>query len=191
MSLILGILDSGAAAVAVATFDSIQTVTVGSGGSASISFTSIPSTYSHLQIRGIARTNRTAYFLDYGKLTFNSDSSSVYTTHHLQGDGASAAAYGEANAAFTNILRFAADGSPTPSDTFGTFIVDILDYKNTNKNKTIRNLGGCDTNGAGELGLYSGVWRNTAAISTITIAPGGGTLFKQYTQFSLYGIKGS
>jgi hypothetical protein len=191
MSLILGILDSGGAAAVVGTYDSISTVTVGSGGSASISFTSIPSTYTHLQIRGIARTDRTAYFLDFGKITFNSDSSSVYTTHQLQGDGSAASNYAEINTAYGIMNRFAAVASPTPANTFGAAIIDILDYTNTNKFKTIRNLGGCDTNGAGEVGLYSSLWRNTAAISTITIAPGGGTQFNQYSQFALYGIKGA
>jgi hypothetical protein len=189
LNTILGSFSSGAAPIG--TYDSIATVTVGAGGSASISFTSIPSTYSHLQIRGIARTDRTAYFLDYGKVTFNSDSSSVYTTHHLQGDGSSASTYADTNIAFTWIMRFAAVASPTPSNTFGAFVVDILDYKDTNKFKTIRNLGGADTNGAGEGGIYSGLWRSTSAISSITIAVGGGTQFNQYSQFALYGIKGA
>ncbi len=158
MSLILGILDSGGVAASTNSYESIATVTVGAGGSASISFTSIPSTYTHLQIRGIARTDRTAYFLDYGKVTFNSDSSSVYTTHHLQGDGSTTSTYADSNIAFTWMMRFAAVASPTPSNTFGAFVVDILDYKDTNKFKTIRNLGGADANGAGELGLYSGLW---------------------------------
>ncbi len=169
----------------------IAVVTVGSAGASTITFSSIPATYTHLQIRGIARTDRTAYFLDYGKVTFNSDTSSVYTTHHLQGDGSSVSVYADTNTAFAWILRFAAVASPTPSNTFGAFVVDILDYKDTNKFKTIRNLGGADTNGAGELGLYSGLWRSTSAISSISITPGGGTQFNQYTQFALYGIKGA
>lgn len=169
----------------------ISTITVGSAGASSITFSSIPSTYTHLQIRGIARTNRSAYFLDFGKLTFNSDSSSVYTTHQFYADGSSTYAYADVNIAYAVINRFTADASPTPANVFGACIVDILDYKDTNKFKTIRNLGGADTNGAGEVGLYSGLWRSTSAISSITIAPGGGTLFNQYSSFALYGIKGA
>jgi hypothetical protein len=191
VSPILGIIASQNYPRVTNSYESIATVTVGSGGAANVEFTSIPATYTHLQIRGIARTDRTAYFLDYGKVTFNSDTSSVYTTHHLYGDGSGAFTFADTNTAFTWIMRFAAVASPTPSNTFGAFVVDILDYKDTNKFKTIRNLGGADTNGAGELGLFSGLWRNTAAISTITIAPGGGTQFNQYTQFALYGIKGA
>ena len=190
LNTVFGSLSSGVVA-ATSSYESIATVTVGSGGSASVSFTSIPATYTHLQIRGIARTDRSAYFLDFGKLTFNSDSSSVYTTHQFQGDGASATAYADINLAYAIINRFTAVASPTPSNTFGACIVDILDYKDTNKYKTIRNLGGADTNGAGEGGLYSSLWRSTSAISTITIAPGGGTQFNQYSQFALYGIKGA
>ena len=182
---------AGNPAVQFSSYESIATVTVGSGGAADVEFTSIPSTYTHLQIRGIARTDRTAYFLDFGKMNFNSDTGSNYTTHHLYGDGSGAFTFADVNIAYTSILRFTGVASPTPSDTFGAFVVDILDYKDTNKFKTIRNLGGADTNGAGELGLFSGLWRSTSAITSITIAPGGGTQFNEYTQFALYGIKGA
>ena len=189
LNTIFGSLSSGVAA-STSSYESISTVTVGSGGSASISFTSIPATYTHLQIRAIARTDRSAYFLDFGKITFNSDSGANYTTHQLYGDGSSAIAYSATAQNYGSILRFTAVASPTPSNTFGAAIVDILDYANTNKYKTIRNLGGADTNGAGELGLYSGLWLNTSAISSINIAPVG-TQFNQYSQFALYGIKGA
>jgi len=53
-------------------------VQVGSGGSATISFTSIPSTYKHLQIRGIARNTSGSGF-NKMNIRFNSDSGSVYT----------------------------------------------------------------------------------------------------------------
>ena len=69
---------------------------------------------------------------------------------------------------------------------FGTFIVDILDYANTNKYKTMRALDGFDANGSGYAVLWSGNWRSTSAVSTITIT--GGT-FAQYSSFALYGIK--
>jgi len=66
-------------------------------------------------------------------------------------------------------------------------VTDILDYASTNKNKTVRTLGGFDANGSGYVNLTSNLWSNTAAINTITINAVG--TFNQYSQFSLYGIK--
>jgi len=189
-NLILGILDSsGAAAGAANYYESIATVTVGSGGSSSITFSSIPSTYTHLQIRGIGRTDDTAAGFDYAELRFNSDSGSNYAVHALYGDGASAAAFGFASQSENWIQRLASNviGS---SSIFGTFVVDILDYVNTNKYKTTRILGGVDANGSGRVYLTSGLWQNTNAISSLVITPGAGTNFLQYSSFALYGIKG-
>ena len=70
-------------------FISLQTVNVGSGGVGSITFTSIPTTYTHLQIRGIVQTNRATYGIDEGYLTFNGDSGSNYAYHYMYGDGSS------------------------------------------------------------------------------------------------------
>ena len=82
-------------------------------------------------------------------------------------------------------------GSVAPSTTsmIAANIIDLLDYSNTNKYKTLRVLAGYDTNGAGVVLLGSGLWMNTNAISSIAITPYSGT-FTQYTQFALYGIKG-
>lgn len=169
--------------------ETIASTLVGAGGSSTIVFNNIPQGYKHLQIRCLARTDR-GYYLDYAKVTFNSDTGANYTTHHLFGDGATAYGYGATAFNATQILRFAGTASPSISNAFGAAVVDILDYANTNKNTTIKNLGGIDFNGSGELGLYSGLWNNTSAINNINIAVGGGTLFSQYSRFSLYGIKG-
>jgi hypothetical protein len=181
----LGIFASANTTVAVGDFQSIATVTVGSGGSSSISFTSIPSTYTHLQVRGIARTNRATNF-DYFKITANSETSG-YSNHDLYGDGASAGVYGAGNQ-----LRFEPSLIPGANQTasaFNGFVMDILDYANTNKYKTFRFFGGTDTNGAGRVGLHSSYFAYTSAISSITINPGEGSAFSQYSHFALYGIK--
>jgi hypothetical protein len=70
---------------------------------------------------------------------------------------------------------------------FGALVIDILDYTNTNKNTTIRSLGGYDANGSGYLQLESMLWNNTAAINQIVLGTGG---WAQYSSFALYGIKG-
>ena len=191
MSPILGIYASQITGkLSTTDYESISTVTVGSGGSASVSFTSIPSTYSHLQIRILGRTNRTSYSTDYIKLVANSDTGSNYSNHQLIGDGSSASAAASTSQTGAFIQRF--PGNAIAANIFGVAVVDILDYANTNKYKTVRNLGGFnDNNGTGpeEIGLYSSLWMNTSAISNITLSSGGGTLLSQNSSFALYGIK--
>lgn len=172
-------------------FQSIATSTVGSGGSASITFSSIPSTYKHLQIRILGRTNRTSYSSDYIKLVANSDTGANYANHQLVGTGSSASAAATTGNTSAFIQRFS--GNAIAANTFGVGVIDILDYANSSKNKTIRNLGGLEENnvaGVGEVGLYSSLWLNTSAISSITLSSGGGTLLSEYSSFALYGIKG-
>ena len=69
-------------------------------------------------------------------------------------------------------------------------IVDVLEYANTNINKTIRCLEGFDSNGGGEIILFSGNWRNTSAVTSITIFESAGASFTANSQFALYGIRG-
>ncbi len=185
---IVSILDSGVAASTTA-YESIATVTVGSGGSSAITFSSIPSTYQHLQVRMLFRDTR-AVVGDYASLQFNSDTGSNYALHLLSGSGASAAAGGYSSQTSIDISRVA--GSSATASVFGAAILDILDYANTNKYTTTRSLGGVDNNGSGEIVLNSGLWMNTAAVSTITIkAQAGSANFSQYSSFALYGIKGA
>lgn len=169
-------------------YDSIATVTVGAGGSSSISFTSIPSTYQHLQIRYIARVNVN----DTGEnvwLRFNGDTGSNYSYHYLAGDGSSASAAGSGG--LTRILAGRTAGNNTTANTFGVSVIDILDYASGNKNKTVRTLTGLDTNGGGVINLQSGGWFNTSAVTSINLAETSGNSFVQYSSFALYGIKGA
>jgi hypothetical protein len=189
LNTILGSFSSGVAA-STSSYESIATVTVGSGGSASASFTSIPSTYTHLQIRAIGRTNRAAPATnDPFKIVFNSDTGSNYSVHYLQGDGSSASAFADVNNGF--IAAYVATATSATASVFGTIVVDILDYTNTNKYKTTRSLGGFDNNGSGIVALVSGSWRNTNAITSITISQQVGSSWNQYSSFALYGIKGA
>ena len=167
-------------------YESIATVTVGSGGSSTITFSSIPSTYKHLQIRLIGRDNRGIY-VDYFKMRFNSDSGNNYAVHAIYGDGASALATATTSNASIDINRIAA--STATANGFGAGIIDILDYTNTNKYKTTKALAGYDDNGQGQIWFQSGLWQNTAAITQIDLLPGVGTSFSQYSTFALYGVK--
>jgi hypothetical protein len=185
---ILGIIASANFRVPTS-YESIATVTVGSGGSASVSFTSIPSTYTHLQIRGISKTDRANRFGDTFNVRFNSDTGSNYAWHELYGNGASATAGGGTTASFMRLGRTSAVDAAI-NDIFGAQVIDILDYANTNKYKTTRSLDGDDLNGEGFVGIWSGLWQSTSAVTSITLIPNLGTNWVQYTQFALYGIKG-
>ena len=182
-----GLFSTGTAA-STNSYESIATVTVGAGGSSSISFSSIPSTYKHLQVRLIGKVTTSGTSDTYAKLSFNSDTTYTnYNGHDLYGDGASVASGYDYSAAYTGLVlqRFPNAGV---TSTFGTAVIDILDYTNTNKYKVTRGLGGYDKNGAGFLGFYSGLWRNTAAVTDITITPGQDN-WAQYSSFALYGVK--
>ena len=182
LNTVIPIFSTGAGA-AVGDFESIATVTVGSGGSSTIDFTSIPSTYAHLQIRCITRNTSTS---DTFRLRFNSDSGNNYTRHFLYGDGSSALA-----AAGTSTSSGALGIISTSNDTasiFSGFVIDILDYTNTNKYTTFRSIGGFDGNGSGKIGLFSSVWMNTNAVTSISIFSDSNNQ-AQYSHFALYGIK--
>ena len=181
MSLILGILaQSAGAAGAANSYESIATVSVGSGGTSTITFSSIPATYEHLQLRVLYQLSSANWI----NFSFNSDTTDAnYRTHDLRGDGSTASASSPGNQRLLLLQNVA-----TASNTFGVGVVDILDYKNTNKYKTVRSLYGYDANGSGNIDLTSNLWMNTNAINTITIT--ASPTIQQYTHFALYGIKG-
>ena len=167
--------------------DALATVTVPSGGAASITFSNIPTEYKHLQIRVIARGNNSNTY-DSFSLRFNGDSASNYTFHTLYGEGAGTAVATGVNP-YSAIRGTEIAGNTASASIFGVAVADILDYANTSKYKTGRVLGGDDRNGSGVVGMTSGVWMNTSAISSIVIAPIFGSSFLQYSQFALYGVK--
>ena len=184
-----GLLGGAGAPASTNSYESIATVSVGVLGSASIDFTSIPSTYKQLQIRAISRTNR-ADTNDFMTLRFNSDSGSNYAYHSLYGNGASAGGNDTGTSTGTP-WSGVTSGATAGASMFGTAVWDVLDYQNTNKYKTTRLLSGTDQNGTtGRIYFMSNLWQNTAAITTVTITPTYGTLFSQYSSFALYGIKG-
>lgn len=165
-----GLADPGA-------FDSIATTTAGAGGLTTLTFSSIPSTYKHLQLRvsGIVAAGVTNLAVQ-----FNGDTASNYWWHQLYGTGAAA---GSNNSGALTSFIYMPPSAAQPS----AMVLDILDYTNTSKYKTMRGIGGVDTNGAGQVSLNSGMWNSTSAITSITLY---GATYAQYSTFALYGIKG-
>ena len=180
---IVGVLDIGTP-VSTNSYESIATA-VGTGSSGVITFSSIPSTYKHLQIRWLAKSSSTA---SYTWINFNGDTGSNYANHYLYGDGASAVSGAETSQVRLNL--YGSITTLTASNVYAVHVVDILDYASTNKNKTLRALGGQDSNGSGTMFLSSGFWTNSStAISSLTITANTGN-FTTASQFALYGIKG-
>ena len=192
LNTVLGSLSSGVAA-ATGSFESIATFTA-AGGETSTTFSSISSSYKHLQLRVLYRDTysggaQTCDLL----LQFNGDTTAAnYTLHYLRGDGSAVAASGSTSNGSIQMTYFGVSDSSTAS-VYGTGIADIIDYANTSKNKTVKGFGGGDNNGVGttsyRLGLSSGVWLSTSAITSIKVMPGI-TAFKAGTSIALYGIKG-
>ena len=168
-------------------YESIATVDVGAGGASTVTFSSIPSTYQHLQIRGIARDSAASSEGNV-RLYFNADTStSNYRFHSLIGNGASTSSQDGGNQL---PLIMTTTGNTATANCFGAGVMDVLDYASTNKNKTTRTLTGWDTNGDGRIMLRSGVWFSTSAVTSITLSTSSGSNLAQYSSFALYGIKG-
>jgi len=171
-------------------FESIATAN-GTGSSATITFSSIPSTYTHLQVRAILRATSGSGGWPTGLNSFaiNGDTTnSNYWNHALVANGATVSA-GSANDRITNFFYY--PGNAALASTHAVYVMDILDYKNTNKLKTLRVLGGGDFNGSGNIYFTSMLWNNTAAINSLsfTVDPTFGVNWGTTTSFALYGIK--
>jgi hypothetical protein len=172
---------------AVGSMEPITSITL-TGTQSTIVFNNIPSTYTHLQIRGFGRTTRASVNSDVIRIRFNSDAASNYSVHSLLGEGGGVVPESFANTSQTYMQTYIIAGDGAGTSTFGTFITDILDYTSTNKNKTIKQLAGIDNNGNGVISLFSGLWYKTPeAVNTITMTAIGN--FVANSSFSLYGIK--
>lgn len=156
-----------------------------SGSQSSITFSSIPSTYKHLQIRMTTRADSggtSSVFY----VRLNSDTGSNYSRHWLRGDGSTVSA--NAGSGETQAWLGYTTSSGDAANIFSPHVMDILDYASTNKNKTIRHLSGAIGSFL-QVGLWSAGWYNTAAVTSVTIFPTSNN-FVSGSRFSLYGIKG-
>jgi len=184
---ILGIIASQDYTRITSSYESIASAT-GTGSSGTITFSSIPATYSHLQIRCTARSS-SVLSTEYIIIRLNNDTTANYIYHGVEGNGTAASAFvstGETAGFGTEVT-----GAGATSNVMGTAIIDISDYASTNKNKTIRHFGGDDTNGGGLIGIRSNLWLNTSAINRIDIISYRAANWTTTSTFALYGIRGS
>lgn len=168
-------------------FDALATVTVPSGGLATVTFANVPTGYKHLQIRALGKSNR-AGGQDQFTMVINGDTTTNYYQHAIEGTGNASAATAFAYARNWVCLGDFADDTYN-SNVFGAAICDILEYSNTNKYKTTRSISGWDSNGNGYVRYESSLWNSTSAITSLTIGVQDGTLIKEFSSFALYGVK--
>jgi hypothetical protein len=172
-------------------FESIATVTA-AGGESSLTFSSIPATFTHLQIRGIGRNNSGNTTADSIRIRMNASSATDYTGHSLTGNGSTASTTGAATGG-TSGMTFASAvaGSGQTASCFGVMIFDLLDYASTTKYKTARVFCGDDTNAGttdNSLNIASSLWIQTTAVSSIVLISASGQWGAGST-YALYGIK--
>ena len=186
LNTLLGTLSSGVAA-STSSYESISTTTLAST-TATVTISSIPSTYQHLQLRLITRSSRAADTDDLNMIV-NGITTASYSNHKLYGDGAAVTAAGVSSVTIMEQIGKMTGDSST-ADTFAATIIDIHDYASTTKNKTIRAFNGIDQNTTtGYVFLTSGLFQSTNAITNLTFSCQVGS-FVAGSTFALYGIKG-
>jgi hypothetical protein len=148
-----------------ATYEPIATT---SGTDATISFTSIPSTYTDLRLVIVTTKNPNVYI--------NDDFGSTYSNTWLEGSGSSAiSARSTGDSSWRPYNYVVQSGSNR-----NMIIMDIFSYAGST-NKTALTEFSNDANGSGYVTRYVSLWRSTAAINKLTVT-------NIYTA-TLYGIK--
>ena len=178
----------GAAGGVASAYDLLETTLI-SSDTASVTFSSLGSysSYKHLQVRFTARSSTTTSGTI--GMRINSDSGSNYTLHYLSGSNSSVTNFaGTSQTELRGGLIIPSDGV---TNNFAPSVVDLLEFGNTSKKKTVRCFYGLH-DGAGAsnvIEVSSGLWSSASAITSLTFTPPAGN-FVSGSRFSLYGIKG-
>jgi len=165
------------------TFIKIASVTVGSGGAATISLTGIPSTYTDLVLKVSARTDTTGS--GNGFLMYLNGSTSSYTKRQVYGDGSLTASNSGSTAAGGLI-----NGTTETSNTFASTDVYIPNYASSNFKSTSHDSVSENNATFAYVLLSAGLWSDTSVVTSMTLTPNAGN-FVQYTTATLYGINKS
>lgn len=166
-------------------FDLLETTTLASSA-ASVTFSSIDQSYKHLQLRFVARTNTTGFTGTDVFMEFNSSTSGYYKRHSLIGNGSAVSSNGDSTSTHSHAGYILTDYQP--ANIFGTSVIDVLDYSSSSKNTTIRGLNGYAQSGNNFLQLFSSLWNNTSAVTSVKLDAIQGD-FVAGSRFSLYGVK--
>lgn len=159
----------------------IQAVTVGSGGSPSITFSSIPTTYTDLLLYTSTRAVTGA---NWALMSLNSTADSTIDLKHMIADGATA------NTQAYNSGRLTNNRSDFGANLFSHAKMYMPNYLNTSRNKSMAVLGAQINNAAARPSCFitSLKWNNNAAVNSIVFTVDGGGNFAQYSTAYLYGV---
>ena len=164
--------------------------TVLTGNQTTVTFSGIVNTYTDLVVVASARTD-VALVQDFIKVSFNSVTG-AYSTIWLIGTGGGATvSSGQTNLANEIRWYYAATGANATSNTFANAELYIPNYAGST-NKPTSGTGVAETNASAvNMAATAGLMNNTAAITSITLAPWSGPNFVSGSRFDLYGIKNS
>ena len=169
-------------------YESIASYTVTGSATPNITFSSIPSTYRHLQIRGLVRTDRSGFTQNGCLFQFNGDTGGNYNWSQVYtSNGGTVTVEHYVNETSLRLGELPSANAPT--SVFGFVLLDIHDYTNTNKYTTYHETGGSDRNGTSFIGNNWGVWKNTNAVNSIKLFESASN-WAVGSMFALYGIKG-
>lgn len=170
------------------TFELIASSTVGAGGAASIDFTSIPSTYTDLVIKGSTRIG-TSNTSDGLFIKINNSTAFQYADRTLYGNGSSAASIfnivGDNN---RGLYWLYTTGNNATASTFGNFEIYVPNYAGSSQKSFSYDSVSENNATAAVQFLTAGLWNQTTAINQITLTPNTST-FQQYSTAYLYGVK--
>jgi hypothetical protein len=161
------------------TYQFISSVTL-STTTASLSFTSIPATYTDLVVVWSGRTNKSGTS-DNAEISFNG-STANFSGRYLEGSGSGSGQSG-------NFARFVGvdDGATATASTFSNNMVYITNYAGSGIKAFSADSVQENNAASAQITLNAGVWSNTAAITSIAITPSVGS-FSQFSTAYLYGI---
>lgn len=161
--------------------DLIQTITVGSGGSSSITFSNIPQTHTDLMVLVGVRIDSTAGTWIDAALQFNG-SGSGYSGRFMYGQGSSVGAGVEGTATYIPVRL---QSNSTTANTFGNTSIYIPNYASSNPKVTSYESIVENAVTISMQMIQVGLWNNTAAITSLTLSTSS---FMQYSSASLYGV---
>ncbi len=174
----------------MAVIEAIQTTYL-EADATSVTFSSIPDSYAHLQLRCNMKSERYNSFVDGLRVQFNSDTGAPgYGYHWMAGRDSTPAAWGleDTYLNLQGMLAARTSGGVTEAANFGVAVIDILDYADDGgKNTTVMALLGTSL-GWLDVNLQSGYWDTKDAVDTITLEQVNGPNFMRGSEFTLYGI---
>jgi hypothetical protein len=168
------------------TFSKLASVTVGSGGAATISFKDIPQNYKDLCIKVSARSGRTS-FPDDGLLIALNGSTSSFTQKGIEGSGSSASSFTAGWASTNSISNI--NGPTSTANTFSNNEIYIPNYTSNNFKSLFSDSVQENNQTVAYIDMYASFWSNVTAITSITFTTYSTTNFTQYSTVTLYGVR--